>query len=165
MVRTYAITTPASGITVAGATTLVYLRPSATVAVSIIEVRVAFDANATSAMQDIRLVRQAVSGSPASTTFNPVAIDDGNTQACSITGGTGNMAAGTAGYNVSTESGGARTALVTDAFNHLTGFIWTPGPDGPIRMAANSGSIFGVWFPNAPATLTNWHCTVTFMES
>ncbi|MCA8949533.1 MAG: hypothetical protein KDE27_08515 [Planctomycetes bacterium] len=157
-------TLPWKNITIAGATTLAYLRPSATVPIEIVEVRIGFSTNSTSAMQRVELVRQVVSGSPASTATSPVNLDQGLTQACSITGGSGNMAAGTGGVNVSTEASGARTTLVPDTFNHTTGFIWVPGPDGPIRMAAGSSSIFGVYLPSAPSVLTGWSGCVTFLE-
>lgn len=162
MSRVYSVV--ANDITIAGASTLIYLRPSATQAIEIIEARVGFTANATSAQVRVQLLTHAVAGSPASTAATPLPLDLGNTQTPSITGGTGNMAAGTAGVDVSTESSGARSVLVSDAFNVLNGWLWVPGPDGKIIIPANSGSAFCLYLPTAPGTLTNWQATVVFRE-
>ena len=159
MTRTYSIV--ADNVTVAGATTLVALRPSTTQPVEIIEVRVGFSANATSAQQRVQLTTQAV-GAVALTSATPAAYDKGSTATCSIAGGTAG-AAGTCGVNASTE-GGARTVLVADTFNVLNGWLWVPGPDGKIILPAAYSNLFTVWLPTAPATLTNWHATVVFHE-
>jgi hypothetical protein len=159
MTRTYSVS--ASNVTVAGATTLVALRPSTTQAVEIIEVRVGFSANATSAQQRIQLVTQAV-GTVALTSTAPVAYDKGSTATGSIAGGTGG-AAGTSGTNASTE-GGARVILAADTFNVLNGWLWVPGPDGKIILPAAYADLFAVWLPAAPGTLTGWSATVVFHE-
>ena len=164
MTRVFSI--QGTDLAIAGADTIAYLRPSATVSIEILEVRIGFHENATSAQQPVQLVRQVVSGSPASTAVTPLPYDAGLTQTPSITGGTGDMSAGTAGVAGTTESGGATSVIVTDAFNVLTGYIWVPPTaDARIIMPANSGSIFGVVFPVAPGTTTGGYTvTVTFAE-
>lgn len=162
MTRSYSLI--ANNITLVSAgVSLASLRPTATIPIEIFEVRIGFDANATSAQQRVQLITQVVSGPPVM--GNGVAPKplDHNEQASSIVAGTA-QAAGTSGVRATTESGGATTILVADAFNHLTGWVWVAPPDGGIFLPANFASAFNVFFPDAPGTTTGWQCTVSFKE-
>jgi len=162
MTRTYSVI--ADNITlVAAPVTIVSLRPNATVPIEVFEVRLGFSTNATSAMQRVHLMTQVVGGAPVLTGVLPTPVNLGNTQASSIVSGT-SQAAGTAGVDATTESSGAKTVKVADAFNHLTGWVWVAPPDGGIILPAGSGSAFALFLPSTPATLTGWNATVTFRE-
>jgi hypothetical protein len=96
-----------------------------------------------------------VSTTPAKTSIiDPVSV---------IVGGTAG-AAGTAGTNASAEGAGAKTVLVNDAFNVLNGWLWVPTPGETIVMNASAAAGFGLYFPVAALTLTNWSCGVTYRE-
>jgi hypothetical protein len=160
--RTYTIS--ASNLTVAGATTLVFINPPAAPAASIDVVRcwVAQSANATSAQQRIQLVTQ-VTAFPTLTAATPAAHNRGNGVSI-ITGGTAG-AAGTAGVNASAEGAGAKTVILSDVFNVLSGWLWVPTEEERIVLPAGYAQGFGLYFPAAPATLTGWSFGVTYSES
>lgn len=150
------------GITLANqAVTLAFINPGATQSIEILRCWVSQSANATSAQQRVQLVTQVtafptlVSTTPARLKLiDPVSV---------IVGGTAG-AAGTCGTNASAEGAGAKTVLFNDAFNVLNGWLWVPTPPETIVMNASAASGFGLHFPVAPATLTNWSCGIVFRE-
>ena len=160
MAREYVISV--GGITLANqAVTLVFLNPGTTQSIEILRCWVAQSANATSAQQRVQLVTQ-VTAFPTLTSTTPgrlKLIDPVSV----IAGGTAG-AAGTCGTNASAEGAGAKTVLVNDAFNVLNGWLWVPTPRETIVMNASAASGFGLFFPVAAATLTNWSCGVVFAE-
>jgi len=160
MAREYVVSV--GGITLANqAVTLVFINPGTTQSIEILRCWASQSANATSAQQRVQLVTQ-VTAFPTLTATTPgqlKLIDPVSV----ITGGTAG-AAGTSGTNASAEGAGGKTILVNDAFNVLNGWLWIPTPPETIVMNASASSGFGLHFPVAPATLTNWSCGVVFRE-
>ena len=153
----------AGGITIAGASTLVFINPLAApnVNLDILRCWVGQSANASSVQQRVQLETQ-VSVFPTLTSKAPERLK--RTEAASlILGGTAG-AAGTSGTNASVEGAGAKTAILDDVFNVLNGYLWVPTPRDVISMPAGSLSGFGLFLPIAPATLTNWTFGVNFGE-
>jgi len=152
------------GVTVAGATTLIFVNPAAAVNPNLQFLRfwVGQSANATSAQQRIQIETQ-VTAFPTLTSATPTKVRETDANASVITGGTAG-AAGTAGTNASAEGAGAKTAVHDDAFNVLNGFLFVPTPPETIVKAAGSSSGLGLFFPVAPATLTNWAFGLAFAE-
>src|SRR4051812_3899338 len=101
----------AAGVTVAGATTLVFVNPAAAVNPNLEFLRfwVGQSANATSAQQRIQLETQ-VTAFPTLPSAPPVKLKPADPNASVITGGTAG-AAGTAGTNASAEGAGSKTAV------------------------------------------------------
>lgn len=156
-------TVTGEGVTVAGATTLVFINPAAApnVNLEIMRCWVGQSANATSAQQRIQLETQ-VTAFPTLTSATPAKLKRASAVSV-ITGGTAG-AAGTAGINASAEGAGGKTSIFGDAFNVLNGWLWVPTPRETIVMPAGSASGFGLFFPVAPATLTGWTFGVNYAE-
>jgi hypothetical protein len=150
-------------ITVAGATTLVFINPAAApnVNLEIMRCWIGQSANATSAQQRVQLETQ-VTAFPTLTSATPAKMKRASAVSV-ITGGTAG-AAGTAGINASAEGAGGKTAIFDDAFNVLNGWLWVPTPRETIVMPAGSISGFGLFLPTAPATLTGWSFGVSYAE-
>lgn len=153
-----------AGVTVAGATTLIFVNPAAAPSVNLEFLRfwAGQSANATSAQQRIQLETQ-VTVFPTLTAATPVKLKPSDPNASVITGGTAG-AAGTAGINASVEGAGGKTAVWDDAFNVLNGWLHVPTPPETRIMPAGSASGLGLFFPVAPATLTNWAFGAVFRE-
>lgn len=154
----------AAGITVAGATTLLFVNPPAAPNANIEFLRfwVGQSANATSNQQRIQLETQ-VTAFPTLTASTPVKAKPADPNASVITGGTAG-AAGTAGVNASAEGAGAKTVAWEDAFNVLNGWLHVPTPPETKVMPAGFASGLGLFFPVAPTTLTNWAFGTVFRE-
>lgn len=157
-------TVGAAAMTVAGATTLVFVNPAAApnFNIKIIRAWASQSANATTAQQRIQMETQ-VTAFPTLTSATPAKLKRADPNVSIITGGTAG-AAGTAGTNASAEGAGTKTPIFDDAFNVLNGYLWVPTPDEAIVIPAGSTSGFGLFFPVAPATLTNWHAGLNFGE-
>lgn len=154
----------AGGITLAGANTLVFINPPAAPnpGLRIMRVWVSQSANNTSAQQRVQLVTQ-VSVFPTLVTATPTKVKQADAVSL-IVGGTAG-AAGTCGINASAEGAGAKSVILDDAFNVLDGWEWKPNhEDEFVELPAGSLSGFGLFFPVAPATLTNWAFGVLFAE-
>jgi len=153
-----------AGVTVAGATTLIFVNPPAAPSMNLEFLRfwVGQSANATSAQQRVQLETQ-VTAFPTLTAATPVKLKPADPNASVITGGTAG-AAGTAGINASAEGGGAKTTVLEDAFNVLNGWLHVPTPPESRVMPAGFASGLGMFFPVAPATLTNWAFGTIFRE-
>jgi hypothetical protein len=154
----------AAGVTLAGATTAIFVNPAAAVNPNLEFLRfwVGQSANATSAQQRIQLETQ-VTAFPTLTSATPVKLKPSDPNASVITGGTAG-AAGTAGTNASAEGAGTKTTVWDDAFNVLNGWLNVPTPPETRVMPAGSSSGLGLFFPVAPATLTNWAFGEVFRE-
>lgn len=159
MAREYTI--PARSITVAGASTLVFINPSATMGFEILSCRISQNANATSAQVPVQLGAQ-VSAFPTLTTITPRKTKRRD-PASGIVGGTAG-AAGTAGINASAEGAGAKEAIVEDVFNAVNGWLWLPTERERLIFGAGGSEGFYMMFPVAPATLTGWAFTVCYGE-
>ena len=154
----------AGGVTVAGATTLVFVNPPAAPNVNIEFLRfwVSQSANATSAQQRIQLETQA-SAFPTLTASTPIKKKPADPNASVITGGAAG-AAGTSGINASAEGAGVKTPVLDDAFNVLNGWLHIPTPAETHIMPAGFAQGMGMFLPVAPATLTNWAFGTIFRE-
>jgi len=154
----------AGGITVVGATTLVFVNPAAAPSVNLEFLRfwVGQSANATSAQQRVQLETQATAF-PTLTAATPTKLKPADPNASVITGAT-TGAAGTAGINASLENGGTKTAVWDDAFNVLNGWLHVPTPAETRIMPAGFAQGLGLFLPIAPATLTNWAFGLAFRE-
>ena len=160
MARVYVVS--AGGITVAGATTLVFINPGTTAGIELRKVWVEQSATATLAQQRLQFVTQ-VSTFPTLTSKTPTKVRQSDA-ASVITGGTAG-AAGTSGVNASAEGAGAKTVIREHAFNNVYGFLWQPGADDErIVLPPGGSSGFGLYFPTVPGTLTNWAFGVEFAE-
>ena len=159
MAREYVISS--AGITVAGATTLIFINPGTTNSLEILRMWVSQSANATSGQQRIQVETQ-VTAFPTLTSATPAKLKRGD-PVSAITGGTAG-AAGTAGINASAEGAGGKTVIFEDCFNVLNGWLWVPTPRETIIMPASSSSGLGLFFPVAPATLTNWAFGMVYAE-
>lgn len=154
----------AGGVSVAGATTLVFVNPAGAPNPNLEFLRfwAGQSANATSAQQRIQLETQ-VTAFPTLTAATPAKLKPSDPNASVITGGTAG-AAGTAGTNASAEGAGTKTAVWDDAFNVLNGWLHVPTPPETRVMPAGFASGLGLFFPVAPATLTNWAFGLVFRE-
>jgi hypothetical protein len=160
MAREYAIV--GNNVTVANqAVTLAFMRPPPSRAIRILRAWVSFSANATAAMQRVQLTLQ-VSPFPTLVAQAPVKLREAD-GASLILGGT-DGSPGTAGINASAEGAGAKTVLLNDAFNVIAGWTWKASAGETIDLKAGSPFGFGLHFPAAPATLTNWHFGVWYRE-
>lgn len=161
MAREFSVS--AAGITIAGATTLVFINPIAAPNINLEFLRfwVGQSANATSAQQRVQLETQ-ISVFPTLTTATPSKLKRAEAVSTIVGGIAG--AAGTAGINASAEGAGGKTAIFDDAFNVLNGWLHVPTPAETIIMPAGSVSGLGLFLPVAPTTLTNWAFGVNFRE-
>ena len=149
--------------TLAGATTLVAIRPAASPSVNIGFLRhwAGQYANVTSANWSIQFGTQAatlptlVSATPAKVNFQGAASV--------ITGGTA-AAAGTSGVNASAEGGGTVTDIWDDVMNSVNGYLRvnTPNEIEVLSVGMASCSRFG--FTVAPSSLTLWNFGETYQE-
>jgi hypothetical protein len=154
----------AGGITVAGASTLIFVNPPGAPNPNIEFLRfwASQSANATSAQQRIQIETQA-SVFPTLTGATPTKLKPADPNASVITSGTAG-AAGTAGINASAEGAGTKTTVWDDAFNVLNGWLHVATPPETRVMPAGFTQGLGLYFPAAPGTLTNWAFGAVFRE-
>jgi hypothetical protein len=162
MTREFSIS--AGGMTVVGATTLIFVNPKAAPNFNLEYLRywVGQSANATSAQQRIEIL-QKQSVFPTLTSQAPTSLKLQDPNASIITGGTAG-AIGTSGVNASAEGAGSVTILWDDAFNVLNGWLHVPTPPETRIFPAGLGNGLNLYFPVAPATLTNWAAGLVFRE-
>lgn len=163
MSREYSI--PMSNVTVAGASTLVFLQVMATAPVCAIEfIRAWATQSSDTTSRQLRIqINTQVSTFPTLSAQAPVATKAGD-PASKISGGTGG-AAGTCGVNASAEGAGAKTVLYPDSFNILTGWLWTPSPrETYIETPQATAHGFGISFPASPSNTTGWNAGLVFAE-
>jgi len=156
-------TVSGGGITIAGASTLVFINPAAAPKPNLEFLRfwIGQSQNATSAQQRAQLETQ-VTAFPTLTSATPAALKRAG-PVSNIVGGTAG-AAGTAGIDASAEGAGAKTQILDDAFNVLNGWLHVPTPKETIVMPASSASGLGLFLPVAPAQLDNWAFGATYAE-
>jgi hypothetical protein len=160
--REFSIST--SSISVAGATTMVYIAPGAAPNPNLEFMRfwVGQAANATSAQQRIQLASKA-SIFPTLVTTTPAKLKPSDPNASYIVGGTAG-AIGTAGINASAEGAGVQALYWEDAFNVLNGWLHVPTPAETRVMPAGLGLGLELYFPVAPANLTVWVAGLVYRE-
>jgi len=153
---------PATNVTLANqAVTLVFVNPGVDASLMFIRAYASQAANATSAQQRVQLSSQ-VTAFPTLTSQAPEETTPlGGVS--TIVGGTAG-AAGTSGINASAEGAGAKTIPQPDSFNVLNGWLWVPTPEEAYLFSASLASGFGLHFPAAPTTLTNWNAAMVFSE-
>jgi hypothetical protein len=66
--------------------------------------------------------------------------------------------------NATAENAGIKTVVWEDAFNVLNGWLHVPTPPETRIMPAGYAQGLGLFFPVAPATLTNWAFGTVFRE-
>ena len=153
-----------TNITVAGATTLIFINPAASVNFNL-EFRrwwIGFTGSNTSIQQRVQIVSQA-SAFPTLTSATPVSLKLADPNASIITGAT-NGAAGKAGINASAEGGGSKTVLRPDAFNQLNGYLLVLNPGETMVFPAGYSQGMGLYLPTAPSTLSGWEFGATYAE-
>lgn len=153
---------PMTNVSVANqAVTLVFVNPGVDATLEFLRAWVSQAANATSAQQRVQLNSQ-VTAFPTLTSQGPektTELDGVSTVVGGVAG-----AAGTSGINASAEGAGAKTVLMPDAFNVLNGWLWVATPNETFLHSASLASGFGLHFPAAPGTLTNWNAGLVFAE-
>lgn len=150
-----------NNLSVTGASTVLFIRPTATRGIKILRLRLGFSAATTAAMQRVQLVRQ-VSVFPTLTATTPVPLDDAGTTSVIVGATDGSL--GSCGVNASAEGAGAKTVILSDVFNVIDGWQWYSLAGDEIKLKPNSLNGFGVFFPTAPATLTNWSASLVYRE-
>ena len=147
--------------TITGAVTLAFLNPGTTSGFEVLRAWVSQTGTTTQAMVRVQMNTQVsvfptlVSATPAKTKLSdPISL---------IVGGTAG-AAGTCGINASAEGAGAKSVILSDAFNNLSGWLWVPTPQETIIMNAGAASGFGLHLPAAPASLTGWTFGIVYRE-
>lgn len=151
-----------SNITVANQpVTLAFLNPGANASLEILRAWVSQSSSTTSAQQRVQLNTQ-VSAFPTLVSATPSKLKQSDPSS-SITGGT-TGAAGTCGINASAEGAGAKTILLPDVFNILSGWLWVPTPEERIILNAGSSSGLGLHLPAAPTALTGWNFGIVYRE-
>jgi hypothetical protein len=154
------------GLTVAGATTLLFINPPAAPNANIEFLRFTIGqaANATSAQQRVQGVTQA-SVFPTLVGVTPRPLKKSDPNASIIISGTAG-AAGTSGINASAEGAGTKTPTedLDETFNVLNGYLRVPGAQETLILPAGFTSGFGLWFPTAPTTLTGWNWSAVYRE-
>ena len=159
------------GQTVVATTTLIAL--SATTApninVEFLRAWVGQSANATSAQQRIQIVTQAGS-LPTVTGATPGKLKHADPNASIIVSGTlgttwgAGGASSSVGITASSDNGGTKTVSHEDAFNVLNGWLHVPTPAETRVLPASFTASFGLYFPVAPSTLTNWAYGIIYRE-
>lgn len=146
-----------------GLCTLLFLNPAAAPSANLELLRIwaGQTANATSAQQRVQMETQ-VTAFPTLTSKAPNKLKQSD-PASLITGGTSG-AAGTSGVNASAEGAGAKTVVFEDQFNVLNGYLWVPTPRETMILQAGTSSGFGVFFPVAPASASQWGFGLNFGE-
>lgn len=159
--REYAV--PESNVTVTNSTDLaqVFVNVGTTAALEFLRMWASQAANATSAQQTVAIRTQATAF-PTLTSKTPQKMKSGDPSSV-ITGGTAG-AAGTSGVNASVAGAGTKTDILYDDFNVLNGWLWVATPGDTIGLKPSDSVGVGLYFPTAPATLTNWSSGAIFRE-
>lgn len=132
--------------------TLAFLNPGATASIEILRAWVSQSGSTTSAQQRVQLGFQAA-GFPTLVAATPAKLklaDPASLITC--------------GVNASAEGAGAKTVILPDVFNILSGWVWVPTPEERIVLNAGSTSGFGLHLPVAPAALTGWTFGIVYRE-
>ena len=129
---------------------------------SLLEIeRVTCTQQGTSTSQQLGIIlalKASAFGTYTSTTPSPHNV---NGPASAIAGSTTN-AASSSGTDASAEGAGTVTAIITEGFNNLNGYLWVPTPEE--RILVGPDTTFIVKVRGTPTTLTGWNATLTFRE-
>jgi len=127
------------------------------------------NANATSAQQRCQ-IRTQISSWPTVAAFTPAKLSRSDQTASVITSFVSNTI-GNCGINATVEGAGTTSIILEDAFNVLNGWLHVPTPAETIVCGANApvtlATAYGLelFFPTAPATLTNWAWGCIYRET
>jgi hypothetical protein len=113
----------------------------------------------TSQQLGIQLALQASAFGTYTSTTPAAHVVGGN--ASGITGGT-TGAAGTAGTDASANAAGTKTAIITDGFNNLNGWLWVPTPEERIIIPTDTALVLAMI--GTATTLTGWNAGISFEE-
>ena len=72
------------------------------------------------------------------------------------------QAAATSGTDASANAAGAKTAIITDGFNNLNGWLWVPTPEE--RIFVTAGLTISLAMIGTATALGNWSAGITFEE-
>jgi len=113
----------------------------------------------TSQQLGIQLCQQASAfGTFTATTPTPHVVGGA---ASGIAGGAA-QAAATAGTDASANAAGAKTVILSDGFNNLTGWLWVPTPEERIIMPVST--VVTLAMIGTATALTGWSAGITFEE-
>ena len=153
----------AKGVTVVGANTMVFVRPSTTAALRILRCWISQGASAASSeQQGVAMFTQPTSF-PTLTGVTPFQHGGVNDSVSSIVSGTSG-AAGTCGVNASAEGAGTKLYGPSDGFNNLNGWVWVATPEEQIVVSASAAVGFGIMLVTVPTSKTLWYAGITWHE-
>ena len=113
----------------------------------------------TSQQLGIQLCQQASAfGTFTATTPTPHVLGGA---ASGIAGGAA-QAAATAGTDASANAAGAKTVILSDGFNNLTGWLWVPTPEERILVPVDTCITLAMI--GTATALTGWSAGITFEE-
>jgi hypothetical protein len=139
----------------------VFINPDPTRSLKIRCAWIGYSHDATPAMQRVQLVIQQAPF-PTLVASSPAKVNQKDDPSLIVAATSG--AAGTAGITASSEGAGAKSAILSDAFNTSMGWRWDPGDDLAVIMQAGGGLGFGLYFPTPPATPQGWSFGVLYRE-
>jgi len=139
----------------------ILIRPGATFGFKVLRIWAKQSGSATSAQVRIEIGTKEAAFPTLTTAITPRLLDESGA-ASQFTGGTA-VAAGTCGCHATTEGAGTFTPILSDAFNNLTGFEWTPVFEEFI-FKAGSAKAFAMRFPATPTPTTGWEWGVIIEE-
>jgi len=157
--------TTTTGLTVAGATSLVMSIPAAAPGFNIEFLRhwAGQAANATSAQQRIQLAVAVTAFPTTAVSVTPTSLKRQDATASSLVGAT-TIAAGKVGINIGTETGTKTPIIWDDVFNVLNGYLRVPTPAETEVFSAGETHGCVLWFPTAPTTVTGWNWGQNYRE-
>lgn len=161
MARAYSVSAQNVTVTATANFAQVFVNPGTTCSLEFLRAWASQNGSTTSAMNTACLSTK-VTAFPTLTSATPAKLNflDPVSQ---ITGGTAG-AAGTAGTNATAAGAGALTAVYSDNFNVLNGWLWVPTPLETITMNAGAASGFGLFFPTAAVSTGGWSYGMTYQE-
>lgn len=151
--------------TIVADATVAIIRPAAAIGTAgsyleVVRCTLSQQGTATSQQLGVILARKASAfGTYTATTPTPHVIGGA---ASGLAGGTAGAAA-TAGTDASAEGAGTVTAIHTEGFNNLSGYLWVPTPEERIILLPGADA-FIVKLRGTPTTLTGWNATITYLE-
>jgi hypothetical protein len=161
MARAYAVSAQNVTVTATANFAQVFVNPGTTCSLEFLRGWMSQNGSTTSAMETVALQTQ-VTAFPTLTATTPAKLNllDPVSQIVSGTAG----AAGTSGTNATVAGGGAKTAIYSDNFNVLNGWLWVPTPMETIVMNAGASSGFGLYTPTAAVSTAGWSFGLTYQE-
>jgi len=161
MARAYAVSFQNVTISATANMAQVFVNPGATCSLEFLRGWFSQAGSTTSNMETVALQTQ-VTAFPTLTSATPAKLNLLD-PASQITGAT-TGAAGTAGTVGSAIGAGAKSAVYSDNFNVLNGWLWVPTPMETIVMNAGAASGLGLYSPSSAVTTPSWSGGLTYQE-